>query len=152
MIEAVASMIIVSGAMVAALNAVSAARASQVMVGERGQARLLAEAMMNEVLAMDYAEAGTNTIGPDNGEAGTTKRNQYDDVDDFNGWSNTVSNADGTPIAGFEAYRLSFTVEWVAPAQPGTAVGSDQGVKRVTVTILRDGRNVAQLHGWAVAP
>lgn len=152
MIEAVASMLIVAGAMAAALNAVSGARASQIMVGDRGRARLLAETMMDEVLAMDYAEPGSTTLGPDSGETGSDIRNQYDDIDDFHGWSNTVRIPDGTPIAGFEAYEMSFAVDWVDPSQPGTVVGSDQGVKRITVTITRNSKVVAQLHGWSAAP
>ncbi|XAL98865.1 type II secretion system protein [Phycisphaeraceae bacterium D3-23] len=152
MIEAVGSMVIVSGAMVAALNAVSGARASQVMVDDRARARLLAETMMGEVLAQDYAEPGSTTIGPDSGEGGSDIRNQYDDVDDYHGWLNTVRTPDGTAVPGFEAYKLSFTVVWVNSANPGTPVASDQGVKRITVTVTRDTRVVAELHGWKASP
>ncbi|MFI4860505.1 MAG: hypothetical protein ACIAXF_07475 [Phycisphaerales bacterium JB063] len=152
MIEAVASMVIVSGAMVAALNAVSAARATQITLGERGRARLLAESLMAEALAKDYMEVGSTSIGPDSGESGGNTRSQYDDVDDYDGWSNDVLAPDGSEVAGFEGYELSFAVEWVSPSNPGLVVGTDQGVKRVTVTIQRNSRVVAELRGWTAEP
>ena len=36
------------------------------------------------------------------------------------------------------------TVEWVDPANPGSPVGTDQAVKRVTVTVRQDGAVLAQ--------
>ena len=151
-IETVVSMLILSGAMVAALNAVTGARASHFMVGERAKARLLAETMLAEVLAMDYMEPGSTTLGSDGGESDPHQRDQFDDVDDFDGWSNSVREPGGSPIPGFESYELEFRVEWVDAGAPGTVVASDSGAKRIIVTITRNSKVVFELHGWASAP
>lgn len=152
MIEAVMSLVVVSGAMAAALNAVSGARVSQVTVDERARAGLLAESLLAEVLAHDYAEPGATKLGPDAGETGAANRLPFDDVDDYAGWIGKAIDRDGTVISGFEAYSIAFDVVWVRPANPLVVVNADEGVKRITVTVLRGARTVAELVGYKAAP
>lgn len=152
LIESVAALVILAGAMAAAMNSVASARASQVMAAERAKARVLADSMLAEVLENAYAEPGSNTLGPDAGETNATTRSQFDDVDDYHGWSNTVRATDGTVIDGYDGYVVSFDVAWVDPDALANSVSGDQGVKRVQVTITRNGRTVAQAQGWPVSP
>lgn len=146
------SLVIVSGAMAGALNAVSAARVSQVTVDERARAQLLAESLMTEVLSLDYAEPGLNKLGSDDGETGANPRSVFDDVDDYAGWTGKAHDRDGGTIPGFEGYSVTFDVVWVRPTQPDTVVNRDSGAKRVTVRIQRGGRVVAQLQGFKAEP
>lgn len=152
LVETVVALVVLSGAMVATLNSVAGARASQVMVGERAKARLLAESMLQEVLAQPYAEPGTTTIGPDTGEASKTLRDQFDDVDDYHGWECAANTPDGTLLPGYEDYEVHIQVSWVKPDELDHIENDDTGVKRVVVTIYWKNREVIVLHGWAAAP
>ncbi len=80
--------------------------------------------------------AASNFIGIDDSE-GTSNRTDFDDVDDYHGWSASPPEAkDGTALADYTGWTRSVTVEYVNPLQPGgTAVGSDNGAKRITVTV-----------------
>jgi hypothetical protein len=76
------------------------------------------------------------TWGPESPEQSNV-RADWDDVDDYDGWSASPPEAkDGTELTEFTGWSRAVTVEYVAPAKPGTvAVGGDQGVKRVTVVV-----------------
>lgn len=152
LVETVVALVVLSGAMVATLNSVAGARASQVMVGQRAKARLLAESMLQEVLAQPYAEPGTNTLGPDTGEASKTLRDPFDDVDDYHGWECAANTPDGTLLPGYEDYEVHIQVSWVKPDELDHIENDDTGVKRVVVTIYWKNREVFVLHGWAAAP
>jgi len=152
LIETVISMVILSGAMVATLNAVTGARASQALISERAKSQLLAESMLTEIMGNKYMEPGSTTLGRDVGETYRNRRDAYDDIDDFHGWNNDIRTPVGTLVAGFENYKIAINVAWVNPASPNTAVNADQGAKRITITVTRDSRVVAKLVGWATAP
>lgn len=152
LVETVVALVVLSGAMVATLNSVAGARASQVMVGQRAKARLLAESMLQEVLAQPYAEPGTTTLGPDTGEESKTLRDQFDDVDDYHGWECAANTPDGTLLAGYEDYEVHIQVSWVKPDELDHIENDDNGVKWVIVTIYRGNRPIIVLEGWAVAP
>lgn len=152
LVETVVALVVLSGAMVATLNSVAGARASQVMVGERAKARLLAESMLQEVLAQPYAEPGTTTIGPDTGEESKTLRDQFDDVDDYHGWECAANTPDGTQLPGYEDYEVHIRVSWVRPGELDQIENEDKGVKWVVVSIYWKNREVIVLHGWAAAP
>lgn len=152
LVETVVALVVLSGAMVATLNSVAGARASQVMVGQRAKARLLAESMLQEVLAQPYAEPGTNTLGPDTGESSKTLRDQFDDVDDYHGWECVANTPNGTLLPGYEDYEVHIQVSWVRPGELNYVENDDKGVKWVVVRIYWKRREVIVLHGWAAAP
>jgi type II secretory pathway pseudopilin PulG len=152
LIETVVALIVLSGAMVATLNTVASARASQVMAGQRAQARLLAESMLQEVLAQPYAEAGSTTLGPDAGETGNNRRDGFDDVDDYDGWAGAASSPDSTPLTGYEGYSVRIAVRWVDPDGLTDALNHDAGVKQVVVSIAIGKQPLVELQGWAAAP
>lgn len=152
LVETVVALVVLSGAMVATLNSVAGARASQVMVGQRAKASLLAESMLQEVLAQPYAEPGTTTIGPDTGESSKTLRDPFDDVDDYHGWGGAASTPDGTLLPGYEDYEVLIQVSWVRPGELNYVENDDKGVKRVVIRIYWKRREVIVLQGWAAAP
>ena len=119
----------------------------------RKQALALAEAMLEEVLAKDYQNdaAGNNTATPALGCTPTTApscrlniaadRANYNDVDDFNTWSQAGNvQAIGAPPAALAGYTVT-----VAVGAPVAVSGVT--LKTVTVTATR-GAETVTLQGW----
>ena len=146
LIETVISLLIVSGAFVAVLNTVASSRATYFTTSERSVGLNLAGDLMAEILAQDYAESGITLLGLDGTEALGPGRSQFDDLDDYDGWSASPPQAsDGSTLDGVEQYTRRVAVDWVDPDSPGSLRGSEQGIKRVTVTVFRGDRPVAEL-------
>lgn len=95
----------------------------------RKQAMAAAESMLEEVLLMPF----DNPSGGWSGAATQANRANFDDVQDYNGFSTTGIHAiDGSsPIAGLDTYSLSVSV---ANAALGSVPAAD--ALRVTVTVV----------------
>ena len=119
----------------------------------RKQALALAEAMLEEVLAKEYQNdaGGNNAATPALGCTPDTApscrlntpvdRVNYNDVDDYNGWSQGGnSQAVGVAPAALAGYNVTVAVG-AAPAVNGVAL------KAVTVTVTR-GAETVTLQGW----
>ncbi len=80
--------------------------------------------------------AASGAIGPEADE-GTSNRADFDDVDDYDGWTATPpQEKNGTELAEYDGWTRSVTVEYVDPLSPGnTAISTDSGAKRITVTV-----------------
>jgi MSHA pilin protein MshD len=120
------------------------------------QAQLIAEATLNEILQKDFQNDiadptnTSTTLGctpsttPSCNSNSWTDRQNYNDVDDFIGFSKTgLMQLDGiTPIVGFAAYTL--TVGVVKTALSGIPSADS---KLITVTITGNG-HTATLTGY----
>lgn len=146
MIETVVSIMIVGGLLVVAMNTAGAAVTGQQKIGERAKGMLLAEGLMDEVLRQAYEEPDdTPTFGREPSESGSN-RADYDDVDDYDGWGTSLPESKvGTSMSGYTGWKRSVVVEWVNSSNLTGVSGTDTGVKRITVTVTRDGRTVAKL-------
>jgi prepilin-type N-terminal cleavage/methylation domain-containing protein len=134
LVEVVIAIAIIGVMLVGALSAVSASRTSQFRISRLRQAHLLAQALIAEIVQQDYEEAG-GTFGPDSGETGGTRAN-FDDVDDYNGWSQSPpQDAAGTILSEFAAYRRRVTIEYLNPGNLLNTSAVDFGIKRITVSI-----------------
>ena len=136
LIEAVISMVIVATLMVMALSTLGTlARARQVQSAQC-RAPALARRLMSEIFQTCYEEPdATPVFGPESPEAGYS-RADYDDVDDYNGWSASPPRMkDGTVVENLTGWTRSVTVQYVDPDSIGTPTGSDYGLKRITVTV-----------------
>lgn len=158
LVEVVVSIGILGGLMAAVLNAVGAAAVSRSRTIERLQGAALGESMMAEILACNY----TDTTPPGGlvnvnvtilgvtvtltTPGGTATRATFDAIDDYNGWTATPPIArDGSVIPGYTGWMQSVVVERVALLAPnGAAAGSDTGLKRITVVITRNGREISR--------
>jgi MSHA pilin protein MshD len=113
----------------------------------RKQALSVAEAMLDEILGKDFqndpADPGnvSATLGctpattPPCRQNTPADRPNYNDVDDFNGWSQTgVHQPDGTPAPVLGSYTVSVAV---APLNLSGVAG-----KQVTVTVGGGGENI----------
>lgn len=160
LVEVVVSIAILGGLMGAVLTAVGAAALTRTTAIERTQGAALAESLTSEILAKLYDDPGTPVGATVTGSinlgfiviqitspGGTVSRAAFDSIDDFNNWACTPPvDRNGSVMVNFEGWRRTVTIERVAPTAPaGAAVGSDQGLKRITVTVTRNGREVARV-------
>jgi type II secretory pathway pseudopilin PulG len=140
LIKAVISTVIVAVMFAAALNTVGASRITQYKASLAGQGRMFAESLMSEILQQGYREPGTTYVfGRESGEL-ETSRAAYDDVDDYQGWSESPPVAkDGTALPNSANWRRTVTVEWVDPLDPKQVSATETGARRITVVaIFRD--------------
>lgn len=146
LIEVVASTMIVGLMAVAALNALGAATRAADALGNRAVALGLADELMSEILQTAYSEpSGGSGMGPETGET-SGPRSAFDDVDDYDGWNKSPpQNRDGTNMADRTDWRHRVTVARVVPNDPTQTSGSDQGAKRIRVTIEYRNKITAEL-------
>jgi type II secretory pathway pseudopilin PulG len=145
-VEAVISTVIVAVMFVAALSTVGAARITQHRAALVSRGRLLVESLLSEVLQQSYKDSdGAAVFGVESGEA-TTTRADFDDVDDFDGWSSSPPvGRDGTPLTSSTGWKRTVQVQWVDASDPGQVKAVETGVKRVTVTAAYGGVPQASL-------
>ena len=138
LIEAMIASLIVATVLAAALQTAGMSARIQAQQANRATARMLARALMADIMPLAYKEAGSAIIGRETGETVSSKVN-YDDVDDFHRWSESPpQERDGTAMAGMGAYQRTVAVEWVNLANLTQTSVSDTGAKRITVTVKRN--------------
>ena len=91
-------MVILPLAVTAIALAVTAGQAQALEAMNRMRAVILAEGLMEELLALPYNDPeGASSLGPDAGEA---NRTEFDNTDDFHGWTEAAGSlADASGIA-----------------------------------------------------
>ncbi len=144
--ETAISILLVGGLVVVALNTVGASVSGRQFTRNRGRGDLLAHHLMGEILRQAYEEPVDTPIwGRESGESGGS-RSAYDDVDDYDGWADSPpEDKDGTDLADLTGWERSVAVEFVDPDSLTTVSATDTGVKRITVTVRRDGVDKAAL-------
>lgn len=148
LIEVVVATLIMGVLLVAAMQTVGNSVRAEMHTADRCQGFWLAQELMSEVLAARYVEPEeTPEFGPEPLETGGT-RSDFDDVDDYHNWTaSPPENPDGSQIPDLADWQRTVVVEYVDANDLTTAVGIDQGVKRITVTVKRNGETVAELTG-----
>ena len=146
LVEAAISTVVVGMVLVAALNTVGAARVGEYKIAERSRGLLLAQDLMAEILQQEYEDPDDPvTFGTESGEQ-TSNRTDFDDVDDYDGWSaSPPQHRDATEMSDLQGWERSVQVVWVDPADLSQTVGSDQGAKRMIVTVTHNGLPVASV-------
>ena len=119
LVEAAVAMVIVAVMFVASLNTVGVSRITQHKAVLVCRGRMFAESLLAEIQQQAYQEPGTTYVfGRETGELATS-RVAYDDVDDYNGWSESPPVAkDGAALPNSTDWRRTVTVEWVNPLDP----------------------------------
>ena len=135
LVEAVVAAGIVGLMLVASLNLLTGAVRTRLNDNDRRTGLMLAQQLMAEIQQQPYKdETPLNlTFGPELGEA-TTNRANFDDVDDYNGFTEKPPRMkDGTALSGYDTWRRTVKVTWV---QPGTLATSllDTGLVLIEVT------------------
>lgn len=142
LLEVVMSTLLVSFVLISALNCVGAVIRSRTSISDRLKAQLLGEQLLSEILLTAYKDEGALPLfGPELGEPATNvgPRSEYDDVDDFHQWNRSppVTRA-GVVIPNLTGWRRTVNVTWVSRSNPANGSLTDQGVKRITVTVSRN--------------
>jgi MSHA pilin protein MshD len=128
LIELVIFMIVVSVAVVGVLSVINQTVKSSADPMVRKQAAALADSILEEVLLKEYND-------PDATNSGETGRDNYDDVDDFNGKTQALFTDLPTEVSG---YTIAITV-----ATPAALNGVT--MKQVTVTATRGSDSVSMI-------
>jgi prepilin-type N-terminal cleavage/methylation domain-containing protein len=164
LVETAISSLLVGILLAASMQTVGTVFRQRSLAADKMTARLLADQMLAEVLEMSYQEPhGAAQFGPESGEAGS--RALFDDADDFHGYSESPPKyRDGTSMTQWTGWTRSVAVEEVATNDPvmtatltagGITVGLgvrsggpvSTGVRKITVTVRRNGTIVATAHG-----
>jgi type II secretory pathway pseudopilin PulG len=147
LIEVVASTMIVGLMSVAALNGLGAATRSAESTGNRAIALGLADDLMAEIVPLAYSDPDDDPeFGLEDGES-ASPRSGYDDVDDFHGLDESPPKyRDGSTIPNRTNWRRTVQIVRVVPATPtqATSGSSDQGAKRILVTVEYNGQVLTQ--------
>jgi len=146
LVEVALATVIVGGLLVAAMNLAGAAASARQLASDRSRAVLLAEALLNECMAMPYADPdGSATLGPDPDES-TGSRAAFDDVDDYDGWKESPpADRTGGELDGYPGWTRECEVDWVNATEPARVSATETGVKRITVTVSRRGQVVSRV-------
>jgi len=142
----VVSVLILSLAIVSSLHAYGTYAKGALIRSEAGAAHGLATELIAEIAAQDYEEPGAavGTFGPESGE---NTRASFDDVDDYDGWTEKPpTDRAGTALTDYTAHARSVTVTNVDEATLSNARSDGStGAKRIVVSVTCNGRLRARL-------
>lgn len=147
-VEAAISIVLVGVMLVAALNAAGASKLALTKLSDRGRGMLLAQEIMTEILATEYedSESAEGNFGKSGAEIAPGNRSLYDDVDDFHNWTTTPpEDKDGTTKPDHAYWSRSVLVARATASDVRLTSGTDTRIKRITVTVSKNGVTVATL-------
>ena len=146
LVELLVATMITGVLLLAAMQTVGGSVRAGMSSADRSLGLWLAQELMSEILVADYAEPDdVPTLGPEPSEIDGT-RAAFDDVDDYHNWdASPPQNRDGSEIPDRNGWQRTVVVEYVNAHDLTTVVAADQGVKRVRVTVIRNGTTLAQL-------
>ena len=126
---------------------------SQKSAMDRRLASELAHSYLEEILDYSYdssSDEGRVFILSDPEKDGSLGAglSPYGTVDDFDGCDcQPPCTTDGTPLKGLLGVRRTASVKWVAPDDLDGISGTDEGLKRVTIIVEVDGKEMARAVG-----
>jgi type II secretory pathway pseudopilin PulG len=139
LVEATLSTVVVAIMLVAALSTGSTTRLAEYKLMIRSQALTLAQDLMTEIRQQAYEDPNSPVFGIESGEQ-SADRTDFDDMDDYHKWSGAPPQLpDGNDLPNFTGWERRVQVEWVELTDLSQTSVSEQGVKRVIVTVLHDG-------------
>ncbi|MBN2477586.1 MAG: hypothetical protein JXB62_23465 [Pirellulales bacterium] len=150
LLEVSIASVLVGLVLVVAMQTLGSAMARKLDNGNAGRASLLAHALLAEIVELGYLEPDdTPVFGPEVGETSSGTRTAYDDVDDYHGWSCQPPTAkDGTELPDLDDWQRTVSVQYVDPDDLDAAVGGDQGIKMITVSVAHDGTTLAVMKAF----
>lgn len=147
LIEVSVSSVLVGLLIIGAMRCLTASVQTGEVSTERAIAMLLAEDLMEEILQQDYAEpVDTAEFGIEGSESARI-RSAWDDVDDYDSWKmSPPADQDGNAVED-GTWSRKVIVSYVNATDPETPLSDDKdtGVKRITVTVFRNGEQLAEL-------
>ena len=144
MAETILSTIIVGFVLVSTLQIVGPMVRSTSVHADRLIAANLANELTEEIGTLLWTNPGTDTPNSIGSEA-TETRTTFDDIDDFDSWSSSPPMlSTGQLNTRLTGWTRSVVVDHVLLSDATTTSGSYTGLKRVTVTVSKNGTKLAQ--------
>lgn len=152
LVEVTISMVIVSIMSLGVIQMTTVSARTRALSMERVRALTLANDLLAEIQTKHWADpdSGVTSFGVRVDEYNGKTRTAYNDVDDYDGWSQSPPREiHGDDIPGFDGWTRSVTVEYAA-VSGNTVVtsGSFEPGKLITVTVLRNGRLIAEVSAF----
>lgn len=146
MAETVFSVLLVGGLLVASLQTLGASASAQRGMADHGRGQKLAMDLMAEILRTHYEDPdGSPAFGLETGES-AANRAAFDDVDDYRNYSESpCAYKNGTAISKFSGWSRMAAIERVSSGDLLQTSVIETGVKRITVTALRNNVTAATL-------
>lgn len=143
LIEAALAVVVVALVLTGALEATGAIARAQLSQQTGQFAANLAESLLSEVCSDRYSDP-SSTAGLLGTPANAFDRVNFLSLDDYAGFSESPPRGPGgLPITTDASWSRSVSIVYVTPASPTTVSLVDLGLRRVTVTVSRNGRVVA---------
>ena len=154
LIEVVVSSLLISLLAITALKTSGGIMRTWNQVGQTHDESILAEQLLGEILQASYEDPETSPdFGIESNEnQSPTNRSEFDDTDDYDDWTESPPKTkDGTPLVGFTGWTRSVDIKKLNNSNPTTTildVSTDQGMRRVTVTVTDPNGNSTSLSAW----
>ncbi len=149
LVEVVVSSLLVGTVVVGSLSMLGASVRTQTSANNLIVGPLLADMLLAEIMSMPYEdpeEAG-GSLGTDTGES-ESNRIDFDDVDDYNGWSpSQVEDRLGNTLSEYAGWTRSISVSRAERANGGWWF-AETGLKRINVTVTAPDGTTTKRHGW----
>jgi MSHA pilin protein MshD len=145
LVELIIFIVVVSVAVVGVLSVMNITTRYSADPMVQKQTLAIAESMMEEILLKDFA----NPSGGFTGAATQANRPLFDDVGDYNGFTEPagIYTIDGTAIPALAAYSLAVTVADTALGPAGKQVAGGEA-KLITVTVTNPTGGTVVLTGY----
>lgn len=149
LVEVVVSTFLVGLVAVGALTSVGGVVRTRIAAEQVHDGTALAQHLMNEILSMHYEEPdATPTFGRETAEP-PSFRQDWDDVDDYDGWSaSPPQNRPGWALSGYAGWTRAVSVNLAQLNDPMLNSVSDDGLKRIEVTVTDPSGRQTQLTAW----
>jgi MSHA pilin protein MshD len=121
----------------AVAQAVAAGQRETSVTLERLRGTALAEALMEEIVSKPYADPqGDTAVGPDSGEVGRAGRDNIDDYDGFSETANNITDSRGDLYpAEYQGFIRAATAQYTTMTVSGLGAAPITGISlAVTVT------------------
>lgn len=150
--EVVGALLITAVLITASSRTIAAAKMRERRTLDQISEIYLANELLNETQLQAFSEPDDVPVfGLEAGESGSN-RLLYDDIDDYNGLiESPPKRRDGTAWSEFSAVTRSVKVDWVSDTPPHTTQTSASGLKRVEVSIIRDGNVILKMTAYRSA-
>ena len=152
MAETIVSTLLVGLVLVSTIQIVGPVIRSGTVMADLAVATNLAQELNDEIMTKLFVDPATSDMDFLGTVIGET-RSTFNDIDDYHGMTNSPPQlSDGSSLSSLGGWTRSVKVAHVLLDDPTTESGTYTGLKRVTVTVSKDGVQLAQnitLHAHA---
>lgn len=148
-LEVVMSTMFVSVVIVASMQSFAITAQQRSGLTDKSRATHLANQLLSEIQTAKYMEGILeDVIGRNSDELLATKRETFDDVDDYHLWSESPpEDRSGSVIPGYTGWQRSVSVKFANADKPWEEKNKNEGLKTITVTIEKNNVVILEIVG-----